>query len=208
MTDIVLVRHGETEFNREGVFRGRYDVGLNEAGREQAAATAAALAREPIAAVYSSPLSRALDTARPIAGRHGLKPAVDEAFHNIDLGEWQGAKKETVRLEQAEAWAQWTTEPERMRIPGGETLAEVRSRAFPRLEELATAHDGERIAIVTHRSVIRVLAGAVLGMTEGYFWHFYMDNAGFSILRQNGAGYIIVQWNENCHLTDTVYERY
>jgi broad specificity phosphatase PhoE len=208
MTDIVLVRHGETEFNREGVFRGRFDVGLNEAGREQAAATAAALAREPLAAVYSSPLSRALETARPIAAKHCLEPVIDEAFHNIDLGEWQGAKKETVRLTQPEAWALWTTEPERLRIPGGETLAEVRARAFPRLEELAAEHEGERIAIVSHRSVIRVLAGAILGMAEGYFWRFYMDNAGFSVLRQNGTGYVIVQWNENCHLTDTFYERY
>ncbi len=208
MTDIVLVRHGETEFNREGVFRGRYDVGLNDAGRKQALAAAEALAREPIAAVYSSPLLRALDTAGPIAARHGSEPIVDEAFHNIDLGEWQGAKKETVRVEQPEAWALWTTEPEHMRIPGGETLGEVRARAFPRLADLAVKHDGQRIAIVTHRSVIRVLAGAVLGMTEGYFWRFYMDNAGFSVLRRDGTGYVIVQWNENCHLTDTVHERY
>ena len=208
MTDIVLVRHGETEFNREGVFRGRSDVGLNETGREQAAAAADALAREPITAVYSSPLSRAIDTARPIAERHGIEPIVDEAFHNIDLGEWQGAKKEMVRIERPEAWALWTTEPEQLRIPGGETLAEVRARAFPRLEQLASKHDGERIAIISHRSVIRVLAGAVLGMTEGYFWRFYMDNAGFSLLRRNGSGYVIVQWNESCHLTDAIYERY
>ncbi|MCD4690138.1 histidine phosphatase family protein [bacterium] len=208
MTDIVLVRHGETEFNREGVFRGRYDVGLNDVGREQAEAAAAALARESITAVYSSPLSRAFDTAKAVAGRHGIAPVVDEAFHNIDLGEWQGAKKETVRIEQPDAWALWTTEPERLRIPGGETLEELRARAFPRLEKLAARHDGERVAIVSHRSVIRVLAGAILGMTERYFWRFYMDNAAFSLLRRNGDGYIIMQWNENCHLRDTVYERY
>lgn len=208
MTDIVLVRHGETEFNREGVFRGRVDVGLNDTGREQALAAAEALSRDPLAAVYSSPLSRAFDTARPIAERHGLEPVVDEAFHNIDLGEWQGAKKEMVRLEQPDAWAKWTTEPELLRIPGGETLAEIRARAFPRLEALAAAHEGQRIAVVSHRSVIRVLAGAVLGMTEGYFWRFYMDNAGYSVLRQNGTGFVIVSWNENCHLTSKFYERY
>jgi len=208
MTDIVLVRHGETEFNREGVFRGRVDVGLNDVGHEQARAAAEALSRESITAVYSSPLSRALDTARPIAERHGLTPVVDEAFHNINLGAWQGAKKEKVRLEQPDAWALWTTEPEHLRIPGGETLAQIRARAFPRLGELAASHDNERIAIVSHRSVIRVLAGAVLGMTEGYFWRFYMDNAGYSLIRQNGTGYVIVSWNENCHLTSKFYERY
>ncbi len=208
MTDVVLVRHGETEFNREGVFRGRYDVGLNDAGHRQARSVAEALASPSIAAVYSSPLSRAVDTARPIADRHGVELRVDEAFHNIDLGEWQGAKKDVVRETQPDAWALWTTEPERLRIPGGETLAQIRARAFPRLAELAESHDGRRIAIVSHRSVIRVLAGAVLGMTEGYFWRFYMDNAGYSLLRHNGTGFTIVKWNENCHVGDAVYERY
>jgi len=208
MTDIILVRHGETELNREGVFRGRFDVELNDCGREQAEALAKALKSPPIVAVYTSPLARALATARAIAGEHGLEPIVDEAFNNIDLGEWQGVKKTQVRDTEPDAWRLWTTEPEHLRIPGGETLAEIRERAYPRLLDLAARHDGERIVVVTHRSVARVLAGAVLGMTEGYFWKFYMDNAGYSLLQYNGSDFMIVQWNEICHLKDKVVERY
>ncbi len=208
MTDIILVRHGETEFNKEGVFRGRLDVELNERGREQAEAVAKALRSPPIVAVYTSPLARARSTADAIAREHGVKPTVDEAFNNIDLGEWQGVKKTQVRDREPKAWALWTTEPEHLRIPGGETLAEIRERAYTRLLDLAIRHDGERIAVVTHRSVSRVLAGAVLGMSEGYFWKFYMDNAGYSLLQHNGSGFMIVQWNENSHLTGKVVERY
>jgi broad specificity phosphatase PhoE len=208
MTDIVLVRHGETEFNREGVFRGRLNVELNERGREQAEALARALKSPPIVAVYTSPLARALATATAIAEVHGVEPIVDEAFNNIDLGVWQGVKKTHVRDTEPEAWVLWTTEPEHLRIPGGETLAEIRERAYPRLLDLAARHDGGRIAIVTHRSVSRVLAGALLGMTEGYFWKFYMDNAGYSLIQYNGSGFMIVQWNENCHLSGKVIERY
>jgi broad specificity phosphatase PhoE len=208
MTDIVLVRHGETEFNREDIFRGRFNVELNDRGREQAEALAKALKSPPITAVYTSPLARAVATACAIAREHGLEPIVDEAFNNIDLGEWQGVKKTQVRDEQADEWRLWTTEPEHLRIPGGETLAEIRERAYPRLLDLAAGHDGERIVVVTHRSVSRVLAGAVLGMTEGYFWKFYMDNAGYSLLQYNGSGFVIVQWNEICHLKERVIERY
>jgi broad specificity phosphatase PhoE len=99
MTEIILVRHGETELNTAGVFRGRADVALNDRGVAQAQAVADALSSDPVVAVYSSPMVRALDTARAVASRHGLEPAVDPAFDNIDLGEWQGVEKELVRQE-------------------------------------------------------------------------------------------------------------
>ena len=97
MTELVLVRHGETELNTAGVFRGRKDVPLNARGIEQAAGVADALADPPVTAVYSSPMVRALDTARAIASKHGLEPVLDDAFNNIDLGEWQGGWKEKVK---------------------------------------------------------------------------------------------------------------
>ena len=118
MTEIVLVRHGETELNTAGVFRGRADVALNERGRIQAEAVAAALSGVPVAAVFGSPMIRALDTARAVASPHGLEPIVDPAFNNIDLGEWQGMEKERVRREQPELWRLWMEDPDALRIPG------------------------------------------------------------------------------------------
>ncbi len=208
MTEIVIVRHGETEFNKLGIFRGRTDVPLNDRGREQAALAAGALAAEPIAAVYSSPLVRALDTAGAIAAKHGLTPIVDPAFDNIDLGEWQGVEKALVEREQPDLWALWMNDPDSLRIPGGESLADVRGRAHRRAVELVREHAGKRIAVVSHRSVAKLLGGALLGLTAGYFWKFYLDNAAYSLFGHGGTGFVLLKWNEACHLKERVVERY
>ena len=208
MTEVVIARHGETESNRLGLFRGRLDVPLNETGRAQAEHLADALAGEPISHVYSSPLSRALETARAVAARHGIEPVVDRAFDNIDLGTWQGRRKSEVRREEPELWRMWTTDPDRLAIPGGETIAEVRERAHARARELVRDHDGCRIAIVSHRSVAKLLGGALLGLEAGYFWNLYLDNAAYSLFRHNDDRFTLVRWNEACHLLDRVVEEY
>lgn len=208
MTELVIVRHGETEANRLGVFRGRLDVALNENGRVQAAALAVALASPPVSAVFTSPLVRAVDTARAVSSEHGLEPVVDLAFNNIDLGAWQGVEKERVRIEQPEAWRLWQTDPDTLVIPGGETLAGVRSRAHARALELAREFEGRRVVVVTHRSVAKLLAGALLGMESGYFWKFYMDNAGYSVIGGGPSGFVLLKWNEACHLPDRVIEQF
>ncbi|MBN2564085.1 MAG: histidine phosphatase family protein, partial [Candidatus Eisenbacteria bacterium] len=151
MTEIVVVRHGETELNTQGVFRGRFDAALNERGMRQAESVARALADPPLAAVYSSPLLRAMDTARAIAAAHGLDPVSDEAFNNIDLGDWQGVPKAAVKRDHPELWRLWMEDPDALRIPGAESLADVRERTLARAIELVGRHEGHRIAVVTHR---------------------------------------------------------
>lgn len=207
MTSIVLVRHGETESNRLGVFRGRLDVPLNEVGLAQAEGLAAALASEPMAAVYSSPLRRAWDTARAVAGPHGLAPAADEAFNNIDLGAWQGMDKARVEREQPDLWRLWTTDPERLALPGGESLASVRERSHRRTLELVREHEGSRFAIVTHRSVLKLLGGALIGVDDP-FWKLYLDNAGYCVIAHEGGRFVLLSWNESCHVKERVIERY
>jgi len=206
VTELVIVRHGETELNREGVFRGRLDVGLNDAGRRQAEAAADALAGRPVAAVFSSPLSRAYDTASAIAGRHGLEVVVDEAFHNFDLGAWQGRPKETVRTEHPALWDTWVNDPARLRIPGAETLDEVKRRAHARVLELVEAYHDRRFVVATHRSVAKLLGAALLGLGPEAFWRFYLDNAGYSVFGHDERGFVLVTWNEAAHLGERVVE--
>jgi broad specificity phosphatase PhoE len=208
MTEIVIVRHGETESNKRGIFRGRLDVPLNERGILQAEWVAEALRHEPVASVFSGPLSRAEDTARIIAAKHGLSPIVDGAFDNIDLGEWQGREKAAVKRDDPERWRVWVNDPDSLIIPGGESLGAIRARALARTLELARAHRGRRFVIVTHRSVAKLLAGALLGMERGYFWKFYMDNAGYSVVGEDENGFVLLTWNEACHLTEKVIEEY
>ncbi|MBD3368437.1 MAG: histidine phosphatase family protein [Candidatus Eisenbacteria bacterium] len=206
VTELVIVRHGETELNRDGVFRGRLDVPLNDRGRLQAEAAAEALSGKPVAAVFSSPLSRALDTGAAIARRHGVEVIVDEAFHNFDLGVWQGRPKEVVRSESPELWDTWVNDPARLRIPGGETLDDVRGRALSRALGLVEEHRGERIVIATHRSVAKLLGGALLGLGTDSFWSFYLDNAGYSIFGHGKRGFVLLTWNEAAHLGERVVE--
>jgi len=207
MTEIVLIRHGETEYNRAGIFRGRVDVPLNDRGREQALRVAAAVAAAPIDAVYSGPLTRAVETALPVARAHGLAPVVDSAFDNIDLGRWQGVRKADVERSEPDLWRLWVEDPDALRIPGGETLEAVGRRAHTRALELVRGHEGQRIAIVSHRSVLKLLTGRLLGMTTGYFWKLYLDNAAYSILDWNGTEFVLIKWNESCHLTERVVEQ-
>ena len=206
MTDLVIVRHGETELNRDGVFRGRLDVPLNDRGRLQAEAAAEALSGTQVTAVYSSPLSRAYDTGAAIAARHGVQVVIDEAFHNFDLGEWQGRPKESVRQESPELWDLWVNDPTHLRIPGGETLEDVRDRAHERALELVEKHRDERIVVATHRSVAKLLGGALLGLGTDSFWSFYLDNAGYSIFGHGRRGFVLLTWNEAAHLGERVVE--
>ena len=208
MTEIVIIRHGETVLNTRGVFRGRADVELNERGLEQARALSKVLSEPELDAVYSSPMARALRTAEEVAKCHGIEPIVDEAFNNIDLGEWQGVEKSAVERDFPELWRLWRDDPDSLRIPGGETLASVRERAYLRTVELVREHEGRRFAVVSHRSVAKLLAGALMGLDAGYFWSFYLDNAGFSIFGHQDDRFVLLKWNESCHLSERTVEYY
>ena len=210
-TRIYLVRHGETEFNRLGIFRGRYEVELNERGRKQAAEIAGALAAEGIQALYAGPLKRTRETAGIIARRLGLECAVDEGFNNILLGEWQGVPKDTIKRDYPEAWQQWQTAPEHLLVPGGETVEDLKRRAYARITEIvgeiaAGPASTPTIAIVTHRSVMKVLASAFLGVPAPYFWKFYVDNAAYSVFEHDEAGFSLIAWNVTAHLSERVAE--
>lgn len=204
-TRIYLVRHGETEFNRMGVFRGRFDVDLNEVGLKQARETADALAGEGIEFILSSPLKRALVTAETISGTLGVECELDEAFNNINLGSWQGVPKKKVMEKYPEEWKRWATEPEHLVVPGGESVEEVKERASARLLEIVNSRDGA-FAIVTHRSVIKVLAAFMLNVPSPYFWKFYTDNAAYCVFEHSESGFTLVSWNRNSHLSEKVRE--
>jgi broad specificity phosphatase PhoE len=204
-TRIYLIRHGETEFNRMGVFRGRLDVELNDVGLRQARETGEALAGEGIEFILTSPLKRATVTAGTISKTLGVGCEVDEAFNNINLGSWQGVPKKKVMEEYPDEWKQWTTEPENLVVPGGESVEDVKRRASAGLAEIVKAGDGA-FAIVTHRSVIKVLAAFMLNVPSPYFWKFYTDNAAYCVFEYTEGGFVLVNWNRNSHLSEMVKE--
>ncbi len=130
MSMLYLIRHGETDFHVQKKALGRLDIGLNELGMRQAGLVAEALRGKGIKAVYSSPLARCLQTARPLAEALGLEVGVREGLQEIDLGEWDGMPFSRIYEEGGEVFARWLRSPAEVRIPGGELLEEVRERVI------------------------------------------------------------------------------
>ena len=151
---ILLARHGETTENRERRFQGQKDVPLNDRGREQALELAAAVEREPIAVIYTSPLIRAKETADIVAERIGREVRADERLKEVDVGEWQDRLKADVERDDPDAWAAFRRAGDEFRFPGGESFAEQQERVVAALVDITQR--GELPALVVcHRGVVR-----------------------------------------------------
>jgi len=208
-TEVIIIRHGETEENRLDIFRGRLDVKLNQNGLRQALEVGRALKGKDMVKIYSSPLVRAMETAKAVAKEHKLEVEVAEGFNNINLGKWQGLPKEEVRKNYPELWEKWIYHTENLVIPGGESVGMVRDRAFTALRDLIKENRGKTFAVVSHRCVIKVLLTAVLNIKEKYFWKIYVDNASYSIVEhREDRGFTLTLLNEACHLSQKVYEEF
>jgi broad specificity phosphatase PhoE len=153
VTTILLARHGETDWNRQGRFQGHADPPLNATGRAQAAELAAELKAVGLAAVYSSPLRRALETAQAVAAEHGLDPVAVDALREVDVGSWQGLTRVEIETQFPEQFARWLDYDQGWE--DGESYEEMGRRAVAALLELALAHEGERVLAVTHGGPIR-----------------------------------------------------
>jgi alpha-ribazole phosphatase len=181
-TRVVVVRHAETEESARGRCYGRLDVRLSARGLRQAQALAAALAGLSFAAVYASPLSRALDTARPIAAVQALEPIVVDALAELDFGEVEGLTYDEIEAARPELFRAWMDEPARVRFPGGEGLADLRARVLPALEQIRTRHEGEAVAVVAHGGVTRVVLAEALGLDDGALFRLDQAEGGVSVV--------------------------
>ena len=201
MTLIILVRHGQTEWNRVERFRGRADVPLNVMGLAQAEATGLRVASEwqPVA-VYSSPLARAIRTAEAIAQHFDLPVNINPGIADIDYGEWQGLTPEEVKECWPEVHHAWYNEPHLARIPGGETLNDLRTRGMVAVNELAARHMGQTIVLVGHTVINRIILLGVLGLGNDRFWHLHQDTCAINVCEVKKGDYVLVSLNDTCHL--------
>jgi broad specificity phosphatase PhoE len=162
--EILLARHGETDWNRESRFQGHADPALNDLGRQQAGELAEALAGEELAAVYSSPLRRALETAQVIAARHGLDAVPVGGLREVDVGSWQGLTRDEIEQRFPEQFHRWLDYGQGW--DDGETYEEMGKRAIVALQELAARHDGNRIVAMTHGGPIRAALARAAGISH------------------------------------------
>jgi broad specificity phosphatase PhoE len=181
-TRLLLVRHAEPDGSAHGRCCGRLDVPLSDYGRRHAKALAAALERARLAAVYASPLARALETARPLAAVRGLEVSIQPDLSEVDFGELEGKRYEEVAAERPGLFRMWMDEPAKVRFPGGESLAELRARVLAASEEIRRAHRGEAVAVVAHAGVVRVVLADALGLRDSALFRLDVAYGGISIV--------------------------
>ncbi len=205
-TRIVLIRHGQTAWNRTVRFRGQADPPLDKVGREQAEATARYVAeRWPVDVVYASPMGRAVETGQAIARAHGLSVQAFDGLLDIDFGEWEGHSPEEVKKRYPGLLQAWFEAPQTVKVPGGESLAIVRERVTGGLREVLHSHREQTVAMVGHMVVNRVLLCAVLGLGNEHFWRLRQDTCAINVfdVDETGRSTILVL-NDTCHLRGTV----
>lgn len=193
MKEFYLLRHASTgEIPGSPIFKGRIDSPLTPAGREQAASVAPFFSALSPSAVFTSPLSRARETAGIICEKAGLAPAVERAeLNDIDCGKWEGKSVADVMSSEPSAFALWTGDPGKFEMPGGESVAGVQERAFGFITGLL-ASESDRILIVTHRLVINVTVLAAIGADLRLYWRFgYGTDCGLTRLVHDGKRFTL-----------------
>ncbi len=182
MTKLILVRHGETDWNRVNRIQGWLDIPLNEEGIKQAEISAEELSRVKMAAVYSSPLKRALQTAKAIAGKQHLGIKKVSALQEINFGKWQGLLVSEAKREDEELYCRWLRKPLEVRPPGGESLEEVSRRVEKACRTIADTHPQETVCLVTHKVAAALIKCHYLNLDRNRIWELLPENANWEVI--------------------------
>ena len=199
MTHLLLIRHATNDMMESGILAGwTPGVHLNERGRVEAEALARRLAQVEIAAVYASPLERALETAEIVAAPKNLPVTVREELGEVRCGRWTGQKIE--RLRRRRLWRQVQIAPSTVRFPGGESMLEVQARMRAELERLCAAHPRQTVAVVSHADPIKAAVASFIGLPLDLFQRLVVGPASLTVLELNGVLPRLVCLNDASHL--------
>ncbi|MGQ0792588.1 MAG: histidine phosphatase family protein [Deltaproteobacteria bacterium] len=198
--NLILVRHGETEWNRLSRCQGFSDVELNDTGRLQAQALASSLRGETIAAVYSSDLIRAMDTARATAQYHNLPLNTDSDLREMNQGDLEGLTFVEIKERYAELLDAWRKNPESVNLPGGESLGEVQARAWRAISKIYQKHPRQTVIAVSHNFTIMTLLCKFTGVGIDAFGTFKLAAASKTVVDFQNGGYKVEIINDVEHL--------
>jgi len=204
---LILVRHGETYWNEERRIQGGdSDIELNDTGLEQARRLAAYLKNEPVAAVLSSPLQRAIATAELIASQHRLPVEVDQGLTELRVGELEGMSVSNLGTTFSQFLIQWWQDRGAKRLPNGESLVELQERAWRVVERLLERHktgpegkEGTTVVVVSHYFAILAIILKALDLPLDYFTKFRVDPGGVSILEFRDYGPRLLTFNDTSY---------
>lgn len=173
---------------------------MDDTGRRQAEAAAIRLKSEHVAAIYSSPLKRALETASIIARQLNISVQPLEGLIDINFGSWQGLSPEEAAKQDGQLYQKWLEHPQLVRFPEGESLDVVRDRVLAAVDELAARHVDQAVILVSHKVVCQVLMCAMLGLDNSHFWQVRQDVNAINILELRDGAPLVILVNDTCHL--------
>ncbi|UWE16991.1 histidine phosphatase family protein [Herbaspirillum huttiense] len=204
MTDILLIRHGETDWNVDKRLQGHIDIGLNEAGQRQVLALGEALAGEGIDAVFASDLQRARDTAQAVAGAAGLAVQIDAGLRERCYGGFEGLRHTEIEARYPEAYRQWKAREPDFRYPAGERIAETMREFYERsvaaVQRVLASGRYRKVAIVTHGGVLECVHHWASQTSFAQPRTFDIFNASVNRLHWDGERAHIRSWGEIGHL--------
>lgn len=203
-TRLLIVRHGQTDWNTNGRFQGQTDIPLNATGHQQAHSLARRLAAEPLAAIYASDLQRTWLTAKSIHQAlplNGCCPLISEPrLREMSFGEWEGLTYDEIQARQPQLLQRWETDLEHTCPPGGETLLELVGRVQAVYQTILITHPDTTVLLVAHGGPLQILITSLLEMPPGRFWQIHLSNASLSEVSVFPEGAILNLLNSTDHL--------
>lgn len=198
---LIIIRHGESEWNRIGRYQGQYDAPLSELGLQQANALAERLRTEPLDAIFTSPLQRAARTAQAVARYHTSVPfTAQPALLEIDHGDWQGLMTDEVQERYGDGLREWREHPTRAQMPNGESFSNILKRVLDFRESLEREYADKNVLVSTHDVVVKILVASALGMNMDRINRIWVTNASISVLEYGDDLPYLVSLSEACHL--------
>jgi alpha-ribazole phosphatase len=200
MTRLLLVRHGQTDWNSQRRFQGQAGPGLIEAGRRQVQALAARLAQEAFAAIYSSDLERARQTADVLNAGCTCPVHPEPALRELAFGAWEGLTYLEIQQQDPRALSAWEAGWEKSGPPGGESLADLERRVKVFLEKISQEKDSQAFVLAAHAGPLQVFICLALGLPAASHWRFALSPASLSVVQLSANGGVLLLLNDTCHL--------
>lgn len=199
--ELILIRHGETVWNRERRTQGFTDVELTETGHIQAQMLAETLTCRKLDAIYSSPLKRALKTAEIIAEPHGLEICIQPGLRELNQGDVEGLTFQDLRTKYRDLLGEWLKNPAHLKMPNGESLQELQTRGWEAIEGIFQAHEEGAVVAVSHNLCIITILCKVLNIELDHFRHIRQNNAAINVIENTKErGIVLTLMNDTCHL--------